>query len=161
MGKPSVLMKILIPVLGVAIILVISYRSRMPARPASAESAQSTKPNVEPGMPSCTTGSPVSADHAVQQNGVKQHSVTLSWVPSTPVSDSPADAIKGYLVYRSPSSQTYTEKDKLNSVPLTSTRCVDATVSSRATYYYVVKAVAENGAQSVASKELKAVIPFP
>jgi hypothetical protein len=89
------------------------------------------------------------------------HSVTLSWNAAVPASNSPRDAIKGYNVYRSPTSHTYNEGNRISETPLRGTRCVDATVEPRKTYFYVVKTVTEGGEQSGSSIEIKAVVPFP
>jgi chitodextrinase len=64
-------------------------------------------------------------------------------------------------VFRSLKSKSYAESDRINKFPLTGTQCVDATVAPKTTYYYVVKAVAQSGVQSVVSEEIKAVIPLP
>jgi hypothetical protein len=80
----------------------------------------------------------------------RQHTVTLTWKAST-------TAGANYNVYRRGSSGSV----KLNSAPLGATTYVDRTVQAGQTYYYVAKAVASNGAESVASNEVKVTIPSP
>jgi hypothetical protein len=126
--------------------------------PGSAKAQQQQPPDV----PLCNgdpTGS--SAGHTPSQVNPHPHSVTLSWNATVPASNAPRDAIKGYYVYRSLASHTYAESDRISPTPLRGTRCVDTTVEPRKTYFYVVKAVTEGGAQSGSSSEIKAVVPFP
>jgi hypothetical protein len=127
--------------------------------------ASAETPPVKPqknSISSCSGTAPIaSPEQPSSPGGPKRHSVTLSWNASPPSSGSPGDAVTGYYVYRSQASQTYADGDRLNSLPLVGTRCSDATVGPGKTYYYVVKAVTEKGAQSVVSKEIKAVIPLP
>jgi len=159
MRNLSVFVKILLPVLGVAAILTTRHFTQVSGPGTSSAKAGRTPAEQETdSIPLCSGGTFPQAPPA---GGSKRHSVTLSWATSVPVSNSPRDAIKGYYVYRSQRSQTYADHNRLNSVPLMGTRCLDPAVEPRATYYYVVKAVAEGGAQSAASKEIKAVIPFP
>lgn len=80
----------------------------------------------------------------------RQHTVTLTWMAS-------ATAGANYNVYRRGSSGSV----KLNSAPLGATTYVDRTVQPGQTYYYVAKAVTSNGAESVASNEVKVTIPSP
>jgi len=87
--------------------------------------------------------------------------VTLSWNAVVPASSAPRDAIKGYNVYRSLTSHTYSESNRISGSPLQGTQCVDATVGPRKTYFYVVKAVTQGGEQSGSSAEIKAEVPFP
>lgn len=89
----------------------------------------------------------------------KTHSVTLSWNASNPRSNTPRDAIRGYYVYRSLSSHTYTEISRLNALPLAGTRCIDSTVELNGTYFYVVKAVSVGGTRSDFSAQVSVVIP--
>jgi len=72
------------------------------------------------------------------------HTVKLSWNASVPASTSSADAVIGYIVYRS-----RTPND-LKSLPInlrriTDTACFDVNVSPGADYYYVIRAVSANG----------------
>jgi hypothetical protein len=113
-------------------------------------------------VPSCTaTSMSPSARDAVTQANENAHSVTLSWNASVAKSASKLDAIEGYYVYRSLASQTYTENNRINSLPLPGTTCVDTDVQPGEIYYYSVKAVAVSGAKSDFSKEAKAKIPLP
>jgi hypothetical protein len=156
----SIPIKILLPILGVAAILTIRHIAR--GAPTASAGAAQTKPQAN-SIPSCSGDSSASSPGPVPPtaSGSKPHSVMLSWDPSVPVSNSPADVIKGYYVYRSQTSQKYADGNRINTLPLIETRCLDTTVQSRATYYYVVKAVAASGKQSLVSKEIKATIPFP
>lgn len=80
-----------------------------------------------------------------------QHSVALTWNPST------SSTVAGYNLYRGTSSGgPYT---KMNSSLNLGTSDTDATVQSGKTYYYVVTAVDSNGAESVFSNQAQAVIP--
>jgi Abnormal spindle-like microcephaly-assoc'd, ASPM-SPD-2-Hydin len=80
-----------------------------------------------------------------------QHSVALTWNPST------SNTVMGYNLYRGTSSGgPYT---KMNSALNPGTSDTDATVQSGKTYYYVVTAVDSNGAESVFSNQAQAVIP--
>ncbi len=162
MRKVPVLIKILVPVLGIAAILTI--RSIVQVNPPHTSNASVGDPlPVAPApIQLCSGGlSVASSGQAQPQSGPKPHSVTLSWNPSIPASHSPRDVIKGYFVFRSQTSQTYADSNRINSLPLIGTQCIDTAVEPRTTYYYVVKALAASGEQSVASKEIKAVIPFP
>jgi hypothetical protein len=87
------------------------------------------------------TGSGVSA---------AQHSVTLSWNPST-------SQVMGYNVYRgSTSGGPYA---KLTSTPDANTAYVDSTVVASHTYYYVTTAVNSSGQESAHSNQVQATIP--
>ncbi|HZQ66938.1 MAG TPA: choice-of-anchor D domain-containing protein [Terriglobales bacterium] len=79
-----------------------------------------------------------------------QHSVDLSWNPST-------SQIIGYYIYRSNSSGSYGAP--LNSTPQAGLSFTDSSVQSGSTYYYVVTAVDTNSQQSIHSNEAVAVIP--
>jgi hypothetical protein len=84
--------------------------------------------------------------------GTPQHSVGLSWIPST-------SPVAGYNVYRSQSSGgPYT---KLTSVLEPGTNYVDISVQGGQTYYYVNTAVDSHGAESKYSSQLRASIPSP
>jgi hypothetical protein len=80
----------------------------------------------------------------------QQHTVTLTWKASTTAGAS-------YNLYRRGASGSV----KLNSAPLAATTYVDRNVQAGQTYYYVAKAVTSNGAESVASNEVKVTIPSP
>jgi hypothetical protein len=81
-----------------------------------------------------------------------QHSVGVAWDAATP-------APSGYNVYRATlSGGPYS---KLNSAPLTVLTFTDNTVSSGATYFYVVTSVAPDGTESGFSNQVTAVVPTP
>lgn len=86
----------------------------------------------------------------------KPHSVKLSWNASIPASNSPADAVQGYSVYRRDPGKRY---EKINTKLIRGTSCVDYLVKTGHTYYYETKAVSTNGAVSKPSAEVRAVIP--
>jgi hypothetical protein len=160
--KLLILMKILVPVLGVTAFLVVRHIAQDTGRNTSRSSAGETRALPETdSTPPCSGDLHDTLPVQASSGGRNRHSVTLSWNPSLPTSNLLRDSIKGYYVYRSQTSQTYTEKNRINSLPLVGTRCLDTAVEPRATYYYSVKAVTENGALSAVSREIKAVIPFP
>jgi hypothetical protein len=81
-----------------------------------------------------------------------QHSVDLSWNPST-------SSVVGYNVYRGTiSGGPFT---KINTVLEASTTYTDVTVRSGTKYYYVTTAVDGNGLESAYSNQASAVIPTP
>jgi hypothetical protein len=81
-----------------------------------------------------------------------QHSVDVNWVAST-------SAVAGYNVYRGTlSGGPYS---KINSTLITGLTYTDNTVSSGATYYYVITAIAADGTESSFSSQAQAVIPTP
>jgi len=77
-----------------------------------------------------------------------QHSVNLSWKPST-------SAVVGYNVYRRGPWGVI----KVNSRPVTGTSYVDHSVLPGETYFYVIKAVNAKGTESTASNEIRADLP--
>ena len=79
-----------------------------------------------------------------------QRSVVLRWKASTTRN-------VRYNVYRGSSSRFHPEK--LNSTPIEGTTFTDTTVVSGQSYWYVVKAVSENGEESQPSEEMSATIP--
>jgi hypothetical protein len=82
-----------------------------------------------------------------------QHTVTLSWVPSTSTS------LKGYNVYRAAvAGGAFT---KLTTSPVATTVFVDSTVASGRTYYYVTTAVNTSNLESSYSNQIPAVVPYP
>ncbi len=84
--------------------------------------------------------------------GAAQHSVGLSWIPSS-------SPVVGYNVYRSKTSGgPYT---KLTPVLEPSTNYLDISVQSGQTYYYVNTAVDSHGAESKYSSQLRALVPSP
>jgi hypothetical protein len=81
-----------------------------------------------------------------------QHSVDVNWAAST-------STVAGYNVYRGTlSGGPYS---KINTTLLTGLTYTDSTVSSGATYYYVVTAVAADGTESSFSNQVQAIIPTP
>ncbi len=81
-----------------------------------------------------------------------QHSVDVNWGAST-------STVAGYNVYRGTvSGGPYS---KINSTLITGLTYTDNTVSSGATYYYVVTAVTADGTESSFSSQVQAVIPTP
>jgi ASPM-SPD-2-Hydin domain-containing protein/centrosomal CEP192-like protein len=81
-----------------------------------------------------------------------QHSVKLDWNPS-------ASAVTGYQVYRSDDSGG--PYGRISSSEVGGLSFSDPTVSSGATYFYVVTAVNSAGDESGFSNETPAVIPNP
>jgi len=149
---------ITIAVLVVLVAVGIGWKSHILAHSPAHQAATAVQPEKPKAplpandIPSCATGSQISSS---------PHAVTLSWNPGIPRSNAPADAIKGYYVYRSLSSQTYAERNRMNDVLLQGTRCVDTSVEAGNTYYYAVKTITVGGGQSGLSKEIKAVVPSP
>ncbi|HEU4413870.1 MAG TPA: choice-of-anchor D domain-containing protein [Candidatus Angelobacter sp.] len=81
-----------------------------------------------------------------------QHTVDVNWSAST-------STVAGYNVYRGTvSGGPYS---KINSALVTGLTFTDNTVSSGATYFYVVTAVAADGTESAFSSQVQAVIPTP
>jgi HYDIN/CFA65/VesB-like, Ig-like domain len=81
-----------------------------------------------------------------------QHSVSLGWNASS-------SAVVGYNVYRG--MQSGGPYAVLNGSPDASTSYTDSSVQPGQTYYYVVTAVDNAGAESVFSNQAQAVIPTP
>jgi fibronectin type 3 domain-containing protein len=78
------------------------------------------------------------------------HSVTLRWTPCTNV------AIAEYRILRGATAGgPYTQ---IASMP-TGSRYTDRTVENGKTYYYVITAVDDKGAEVTRAKEFKGVIP--
>ena len=80
-----------------------------------------------------------------------QHSVGLSWTPST-------STVVGYNVYRG--TQTSGPYAMIGSGAVSSTY-TDGAVQAGQTYYYVVTAVDGSGNESVYSNQVQAVVPSP
>jgi len=79
-----------------------------------------------------------------------QHSVALSWNPST-------STVTGYNVYRG--TQSGGPYSKLNSSLLSGTSYTDSSVQSATTYYYVATAVDSSNVESAYSNQATAAIP--
>ncbi len=80
------------------------------------------------------------------------HEVDLSW-------DAPAsspDPVAGYNIYRATGSGSFV---RINSSPGSAIVYVDSTVTSGATYSYMVKSVDSSGVESVASNQITVTIP--
>lgn len=88
----------------------------------------------------------------------KAHSVRLSWDASAPASKSPADAIKGYDIYRREPGKQY---EKINREPIPATRCTDHSVKAGQTYQYQTTAVSVRHLVSKPSNVAKAKVPSP
>ncbi len=94
------------------------------------------------------SGSPQS----VSLSGTGSHDVILSWTGSA------TSGVVGYNVYRGTTSGGETTTP-LNSTPVNGTTYADENVTAGATYYYVVRAVGSDGAQSAPSNETEATVP--
>ena len=81
------------------------------------------------------------------------HSVKLSWQASVPASKQPADAIRGYNIYRREAGKKY---ERINQVVIPQTACTDYTAEGGHTYVYQVQAVTESGTVSKFSKDASA-----
>jgi hypothetical protein len=148
-------------VLRAVVILVLSSMGQACNHARQTSSAEEVKAAPQPvDIPACD-GSGLSAGRAPSQVNPHSHYVTLSWNATVPASKAPRDAIKGYYVYRSLTSETYGESNRISETPVKGTRCIDSNVEARAAYFYVVRAVTEGGKQSGSSLEIKAVVPFP
>ncbi len=80
------------------------------------------------------------------------HAVALNWLPS-------ASVVIGYNIYRgNQSGGPYTQT---NSSVIPGTTFSDSAVAAGQTYWYVVTAVAADGAESVHSNEAMATVPTP
>ncbi len=84
------------------------------------------------------------------------HGVTLSWNASVPASNSHADAIKGYNIYRREPGKEY---EKINRELILGTTCVDHSVKAGQTYDYQTIAVSAQNLVSKPSNVAKATIP--
>ena len=79
--------------------------------------------------------------------------VIISWAAST------TPGVVGYDIYRGTASGGE-NGTPINSAPVSITTFVDASVKAGTTYYYVLRSVNANGAQSPASNETKANVPI-
>jgi hypothetical protein len=96
------------------------------------------------------TNSPLAIPLSGSGVAAVNHSVTLSWTPST-------SSYMGFNVYRGAlSGGPY---NKVNSALVPATSFSDSSVSSGQTYYYVATEVDSTGAESVYSSEVSATIP--
>lgn len=101
------------------------------------------------------SGTPAPSHPAAE---VYDHSVKLSWGPSTPASKLPRDAVVGYNVYRSTVSHDRNPK-QINPKPWPDTTYIDADVEAGKTYFYVTRGVTAKGVESGPSNEVKVVMP--
>jgi Cep192 domain 4/Abnormal spindle-like microcephaly-assoc'd, ASPM-SPD-2-Hydin len=81
-----------------------------------------------------------------------QHSIDLSWNPST-------SAVVGYNIYRSGTADG--PYAKINAALNATTSYTDNTVQAGLTYYYVTTAVDGSGIESAYSNQAQAVVPNP
>jgi len=116
--------------------------------PASAK-VSLLSPNISSAGTLSLTGDGVSSTSSPSPTST-QHTVHLGWDAST-------SQVVGYRVYRREASVS--SFSALNGTAIASLTYDDATVSSGATYYYVVTAVDASGNESVYSNEATAVIP--
>jgi hypothetical protein len=163
MRRLSIRVRFSVVVLGIVVFLPMLGLCQAKNTATQTPSAEAAKAVPQPSnVPRCNgVSSGPSAGHADSHGNPHPHFVTLSWNAVSPASSSPRDLIKGYYVYRSLVSHTYTEADRITASPLPGTRCVDTSVEPRRTYFYVVRAVTDGGTQSGSSIEIKAVVPFP
>jgi len=85
-------------------------------------------------------------------NGAVQHSVTLSWKPSS------SSGVVGYNLYRATvSGGPYAQVASRDA----NSTYTDSSVSAGQTYFYVVTAVDGSGAESLNSNQAQAVVPTP
>jgi len=96
------------------------------------------------------TGSPAAVSLSGTGVTAVQHSVALTWNPST-------SSVSGYNVYRSTvSGGSYT---RVNSSLVAVLSYSDANVQTGSTYYYVMTSVDASGNESVYSNQVSATIP--
>ena len=124
---------------------------------------------AQPGLQATTSSTPTTAAALATPSEVAPcgeltdkappgaHTVRLSWNASVPASTAAADAVIGYIVYRS------TKANDANSLPInlrqiSDTACLDVHVSPGADYYYVIRAVSAKGI-SGPSNEVRVHIP--
>jgi len=85
------------------------------------------------------------------QAGSKEHTVSLSWNPSTTPNVQ-------YNIYRG-TQHLGPYSVKVNSAPISSTSFTDSTVQNGTTYYYVITAVDQHSVESDYSNEAQVLIP--
>lgn len=131
-----------------------------------AKGKEAPPPQVRSGIPVCPIQDRVV--EPVLHHAVATHKVTLSWNPSAR-SSNPASVAAGYCVYRRKESKagkdvatqnpTFAGRERINSVPVLGTTCVDDEVDDDTIYSYVVTAVNANGIPSSPSNEVTVYIP--
>jgi hypothetical protein len=97
-----------------------------------------------------TNTSTVSESVTGSGTSVVQHSVSLSWQPST-------SQVTGYNVYRS--SAAAGPFARINPALNVGSAYVDGTVAASQTYYYVTTAVNSSGQESAYSNEVQVAVP--
>jgi hypothetical protein len=152
-------LRIMLAAAGVAASLVIGGVAQASGQSPPAPSQGGAKVVAMQDTPPCASSSSPNALHDPSKVSQSVHAVKLSWNPSIPRSNAQPDAIKGYYVYRNLTSNKYNDSNRMNSVPLVATSCVDTAVSYPLKYFYVVRAVAVSGMKSDPSNEVKAAIP--
>ena len=85
------------------------------------------------------------------------HRVILSWRASAPADSKHAAAV-GYCIYRGLIPKDPTPV-LLNTTPVPGTTCADDLVVNDKKYYYVVRAISDQGETSIISNEAPAAIP--
>ena len=118
--------------------------------------------NFKPGSSGSTSGAFTIANNAQNSPSkftatgagvsTSQHTVGLTWVPST-------SNVVGFNVYRG--TATGGPYTKLNGSAIVTTSFSDSTVRSGSTYYYVSTAINSSGTESVKSNEVRTAIPTP
>jgi Abnormal spindle-like microcephaly-assoc'd, ASPM-SPD-2-Hydin len=98
------------------------------------------------------TNTPVAASVSGTGTPAVQHTVSLSWTPST-------STVVGYNVYRG--SQNGGPYVLISSGTAVSSSYTDSSVQSGQNYYYVVTGVDGSGNESVYSNQTQAVVPTP
>lgn len=81
----------------------------------------------------------------------------LSWKASAPADANHAAAL-GYCVYRG-TDRNGPPTELLNRFPFSGNKCADDLVENGKKYYYLVRAVSDKGAISIASGTARATIP--
>ena len=98
---------------------------------------------------------PAGSTHVSTAVAATLHSVRLSWNASVPASNSPADAVKGYNIYRHEPGKAY---EQINLVLIRETSCTDYAVKAGHTYLYQATAVGMQGAMSKPSNQATASV---
>lgn len=136
-------------------------RSSNPRLVEAPEEKKTTPTPVEVRLPSC----PQAGSPALQSSTVTgHHKVTLSWNPSASSPDSDNNAV-GYCLYRSKEKKvarknpTCRDCERVNSMPVVGTVCVDDLVADGITYYYVVTGISSRGQLSSSSNETRVAVP--
>jgi hypothetical protein len=127
---------------GQTVSLILAFRPQSPGTATGRLSLVSSATNSSAEVPIDGTGTP----------GV-QHSVAVSWAPSTSAN------VMGYNIYRG--TQSGGPYSLLNSSPGSNATATDNQVSAGQTYYYVVTTVGSDGVESAYSNQASAVIPSP